>query len=74
MRRWGGLEELDQNGTCTDNSIHGHPPEAETQERLAVGGWIHRGWQALAVGSSPPQPRGPPGLLLTHPSEGTTLR
>lgn len=33
-----GLEELDQNGTCTDNSVHCHPPRTETQEKLTVEG------------------------------------
>lgn len=72
--RW-GLEELDKSGTCAVGSGHCSPPGAETWERRAVerGGFIV-GWQAFAVEGSPPQPWGPPGLLLTRPSEGTTLR
>lgn len=71
----GDLEELDQNGTCTDSSVHCPPAWAEAQERLTVEGvGFIVGRQAPAIGSSPPQPWGPPGLLLTRPSEGTTLR
>ena len=70
----GDLEELDQNGTCTDSGVH-CPHRAGTRERLAVkGGGLIVGRQALAIASSTPQPWGPPGLLLTRPSEGSTLR
>lgn len=44
----GGLEVLDQNGTCTDSSAHCHRPGAETWEMLAVvvvvGGRLDSSW------------------------------